>query len=128
MADKNFRLSEDQVQELAPGHGAGFATDRIMVDGIQVSYCYREKPDFEEDSGWRFFAGDEDQAYIDNPENIGLYDINVIANYDPDIIPLLDADIESTFERDTEGDFVQLIFEDDSKDDATEEDRDEHGA
>ena len=106
---KPFRLSAEQIRPLAPGHGACFATDRITVDGEPVRYMYREAPDNDVDSGWRFLAGTEDQAYLDDSANIGLYDVNTIANYDPDIIPLLDAPEGSAFERRIEhGAFVPV--------------------
>jgi hypothetical protein len=60
---------------------------------------YRERPDRPEDSGWWFFAGDEDQAYIDDPKNTGVYAVNTIANYDPDIIPYLKTPYPCAFEK-----------------------------
>jgi hypothetical protein len=60
---------------------------------------YRERPDFEEDSGWRFMSGLESDEYLNDPDNLAIYDVNTIANYDPDIIPFLDAPIGSAFER-----------------------------
>jgi hypothetical protein len=71
----------------------------ITVDGCKVGYMYREEPDNDVDSGWRFLAGKESQAYMDDPRNHGVYDVNTIANYDSDIILLLDAPIGSAFER-----------------------------
>jgi hypothetical protein len=62
----------------------------ITVDGMPVRYMYREKPDNDLDSGWRFFAGSETDEYVEIPENCGIYDVNTIANYDPDIIPHLE--------------------------------------
>ena len=32
----------------------------------KVGYCYREKPDGDWDSGWRFTAGDESEEYMDD--------------------------------------------------------------
>ena len=52
---------------------------------------YREIPERDGDSGWRFFAGDESQDYVDDPEHLGLYDVNTVANCDPDIIPYVDV-------------------------------------
>ena len=66
---------------------------------------YREKADRPEDSGWRFFSGEETQEYIDDPNNTMIYDVNTIANYDPAIIPLLDAPTGSAFGRDGD-DFI----------------------
>ena len=60
-------------------------TSRITVEGYKVGYCYREKPDGGWDSGWRFTAGDESEAYMDDPNNAGIYKLNTICNDDPDI-------------------------------------------
>ncbi len=79
--------------------GYCIATDRITVDGEKVGYMYREQPDDSSDSGWRFFAGDESQDYINNPDNISIYDVNTIANYDPSIIKYLDSDIGVELEK-----------------------------
>lgn len=97
--DKAFKLAASEIQRLVPDMGACFATDRITVDGAQVGYMYREAPDFPEDSGWRFCAGDESDAYMDEPDNHGLYAVNTIANYDREIIPLLEAAAGSAFVR-----------------------------
>ena len=97
MADKKFKLTKEQIRPLATGRGACFATDRITADGAPVGYAYREEPDNEVDSGWRFMAGDEPQEYMDDPDKLGLYDVNTIANCDPDIVPLLDAPTGSAF-------------------------------
>ena len=59
MKKKTYALRADQIKPLAEGHGACFATDRITVDGKKVGYMYREDPDEDVDSGWRFMAGDE---------------------------------------------------------------------
>ena len=102
MADptkKPFRLREDQIRPIAEGHGACFATDMITCEGRKVAFMYRESPDEEIDSGWRFMSGFESDEYMDNPGNNAVYDVNTIANYDPDIIPFLDAPIGSAFER-----------------------------
>lgn len=60
---------------------------------------YRERPDNDTDSGWRFFSGDENQEYADNPDNFALYNVNTIANYDIWIILYLDAPHGSAFGR-----------------------------
>lgn len=63
---------------------------------------YREQPDDPNDSGWRFFCGDEDQEYADSPNNIGIYDINTILEIDDSILPLLYSPSGAAFERDDE--------------------------
>lgn len=108
MPHKKFRLEAHQFKSIAVGYGACIASDRITVDGVPVGYCYREEPDIEVDSGWRFLAGDESQEYADNPENLALYDINTIANYDPSITEVLDAPMGSAFERNQAGRLVAV--------------------
>jgi hypothetical protein len=99
---KVFARTAEPIHLLAEGHGACFETDEIPVKGRRVGYAYREPPDRLEDSGWRFSAGDESDAYMDDSENHGLYDVNTVANYDPEIIPLLEPGIGAAFVRDPE--------------------------
>jgi hypothetical protein len=99
MPPKTFRLSAEQIRILAPNRGSCFASDLITVSGERVGFMYREAPEDDLDSGWRFLAGSESQEYIDDPGNLAVYDVNTIANYDPDIIPHLDAPAGSAFER-----------------------------
>lgn len=102
MPDKKYKLSADQIETLVEGMGASIATDRITVDGCPVGYMYREPPDHQQDSGWRFFAGDESQEYNDDAGNLGLYSVNTIVNYDRDILPFVRASIGSAFAREGE--------------------------
>jgi len=97
--DKNFKLSTDEIKPLVEGMGACFATDMITIEGKPVLYMYREVPDNEIDSGWRFMSGYENDEYMDNPDNHAIYDVNTIANYDPSIIPYLDAVVGLAFEK-----------------------------
>jgi hypothetical protein len=103
-----YAIPAEQIKPLAEGHGACFATKMITVGDRGVGYMYREQPDSEADSGWRFFSGHESQDYVDNPDNTQIYDVNTIANYDPDIIPFLEAPPGTSYERDERGEFVQV--------------------
>lgn len=97
MTQKSFFLPKEKIQELTPKMGGCLATDRIMVDGQKIGYMYREAPDNDVDSGWRFFCGDESDEYIDNPQNVGVYEVNSVANYDPDIVPYLQTPAPCAF-------------------------------
>ncbi len=106
---KNFKLSAHEIMPLAKGHGACIATDKITVEGFPVRFMYREEPDFDVDSGWRFLSGLESPEYMDDADKHGVYDCNTIANYDPSIIPFLEAPIGSVFEKRAESDrFVEV--------------------
>ncbi len=105
--NKKFSLPKEDIKDLVKDKGACFATDEITVKGRKVGYMYKEKPDNQTDSGWRFMAGDETEEYMDNAENMAIYDVNTIANYDQEIIPLLDSPIGSAFARDNSGKLVE---------------------
>lgn len=107
---KEYAIPRSMIEDILnfDGPAGCFATDRILVDGAKVGYMYREKPeDYEQDSGWRFMAGDEDQSYMDDPNNMGIYHLNTICNYDKDIIPLLNSPYGTAFARNKRGKFVK---------------------
>lgn len=83
--------------------GYALAPKRLVENRLKVCYMYREMPDNGQDSGWRFFSGDESDEYVNDPDNIALYDINTIAAIDPDIVPHLNSPAGSAFERDAAG-------------------------
>ena len=122
--NRNYHVKAEDVKHLLPdweGADGCIATNRITVEGCKVGYCYREKPDGDWDSGWRFTAGDESEEYMDDPNNAGIYKLNTICNDDPDIIPLLNTPAPCAFERDENGVFQQIK---DWKPDEDEEDPD----
>ncbi len=111
MVEKKFFKAAEDMKEVAPDYGACFATDLITVDGHPVGFMYREDPDNEIDSGWRFLAGFESEEYMDDDANMGIYDVNTIANYDPAIIDLLDSAVGTAFERAADSDsFVKVTY------------------
>ena len=103
---KPFLIPASAIRDIATGYGACFASDQITVEGQQVGFMYREKPDNNFDSGWRFLSGHETQEYLDDPDNLSIYDVNTIANYDAQIVAYLSAPIGSAFSRSSSGDFV----------------------
>ena len=88
------------------GPSGCFATDHITVLGKPVGWCYREEPSKGmPDSGWRFFSGEEDDHYVNDPSHTEVYHLNTICNYSPDILPLLDAPVGTAFMRGRDGKF-----------------------
>ena len=109
--NRDYHVKAEDVKSLLPdwkGADGCIATNRITVEGRKVGYCYREEPDGGWDSGWRFTAGDESEAYMDDPNNAGIYKLNTICNDDPDIISLLHTPAPCAFERDESGVFQQI--------------------
>ena len=83
-------------------NGYVFASKRLVEQKRKVRFMYRETPDKAYDRGWRFFSGDETEEYVNDPENIGIYDIQTITEIDPDVLPLLESPVGSMFEREEE--------------------------
>lgn len=81
--------------------GYVLAPKALVNEKKKVRFMYREDPDNKDDSGWRFFSGDEDQEDVDNPENVGIYDIKTIIAVDPDIVKYLDSPYFSAFEKES---------------------------
>ena len=116
LPSKRFAIPMEEMRELYQGEGPQgcIATDRILVDGCPVGWCYREEPEAKDrdwDSGWRFTAGDEGQDYMDDPARSGVYALNTLCNYDPDIIPLLDSDPGTAWSRGADGIFRPELYQ-----------------
>lgn len=79
--------------------GICVATNKVMLDGMKVGFMYREDADEDIDSGWRFFSGTEDQAYVDDPENSGIYDVESVLLHDPAIKSYLKLPVGTEMER-----------------------------
>lgn len=105
---KDYKLKKEEIIQLIELKGGCIASDRITIDGLQIGYMYRENPSNETDSGWRFFAGNEDETYTNNPDNFSIFDLNTICNYDKTIIPYLNSAIGTSFEKENNG-FKQIV-------------------
>ncbi len=70
------------------------ANKKITEEGWKAGYMERNKPFNEEDSGWAFFAGNEDDKYISDYRNIELISVgNVWQQLDSDILKYIDMPI-----------------------------------
>ena len=91
---------ENLIEWNEPNGEGCVVSDRITKDGFKVGYMYREEPDAQNpDSGWRFMAGNEDDEYMNDPNNHHIFAINTICNYDKDIIPYLHSQIGCCYIR-----------------------------
>lgn len=97
VTQKKLAIDPSQVQNLLDDdemHLTCICSDRVLCDGYRVSVMIRDVPANDLDSGWRFFAGDEDQAYMESNagyDNFGVVPLNLVCNYSQDIISYLDA-------------------------------------
>lgn len=97
-----------QLLEWNEPNGEGcIVSDKITKEGWKVGFMYREEPATSNpDSGWRFFKGDEDEEYSNNPNNHHVFALNTICNYDCDIIPYLHSAVGTYLLRTEEGTFI----------------------
>ena len=91
------------AEQIPADFGYVFASKMLVDTQRKVRFMYREESSGA-DSGWRFFCGDESQAYTDNPDNIAIYDIKTILAVDNTIYPHLSAPVNVAFEREDEKD------------------------
>lgn len=94
-----FKLKKEDIKRLIDMKGSCIVSNKITVEGEKIGYMYREKPSNEVDTGWRFFSGNEDDDYTNNPDNFNVFDINTICNYDDTIIPYLNSEINISYEK-----------------------------
>ncbi len=94
-----YKLKPEEVKELIPHKLYCYASDMVTVDGLPVGYMHKERPEDEDDSGWRFYSGTETEEYVDNEYHFMMFDLNYIANCDPAIIPYLKQKIGTELER-----------------------------
>lgn len=99
--DKIFKIKPEDLKQIIKDERGCLATDKITVEGMKVGFMYRDRPDedIENDSGWRFFSGTEEQDWVDDINNSEILSINTIANYDPAILPYLKSKVGSEWER-----------------------------
>ena len=78
-----------------------FVSNRALeVD--HIGYCYRDFPETNIDSGWRFLYGDEDEEYLDNPTNVATVYPEEMLSLNPALEVVLSAPVNSEFEWDDE--------------------------
>ena len=85
-----------------------FVTNNILYDGQPVGYLYREEPEYEDDSGWRFTTGTETDEYMDDSNNSSYVSIGAVLREDDSLVDLLDREAGVAFVKDEEGNFIEL--------------------
>lgn len=91
--------------------GLCFVTKRVLEDGAPVGYLYREEPDNDDDSGWRFTANDESDAYVNDSANVALVSLGAVLSVHDRYIGLLDSPAGSAFAFDHDTQHFMAIDE-----------------
>ncbi len=85
-----------------------FVTNNILYDGQPVGYLYREEPDNNDDSGWRFTTGNETDEYMDNSDNLSFVSLGAVLREDDSCLLLLEREAGVAFVKDDKGNFIEL--------------------
>ena len=84
-----------------------YVTKKLLEENKKVGFAYREEPDNETDSGWRFFTGEENQEYVDNPNNITNISIDEMIEKDESIKTVLNSEYKTAYEKNN-SEFIKL--------------------
>lgn len=97
----NIQLDEDwddpSIKEFDDMQKYAFISQKA-IDNNYVGFCYREHSEIKIDSGWRFLYGDEDEDFLDNPDNVIVQDLIDIIDWKPELKDVLSARFGSEFE------------------------------
>ena len=93
----------DLIKPLIKPMGFCIISCKIIDESEPVGYMYRERAGEDEDSGWRFLSGTENEEYTDDEDNYKVVDVNIVANFEPAIIPHLNSKVDTEFERSEDG-------------------------
>lgn len=74
-------------------------TRQCLTPGSGVRWMYREAPTREEDSGWRLFTGEEDNAYLSDPKNTAIMNVYDLIDRDPTLLEPFKGAVGTAFER-----------------------------
>ena len=76
-----------------------YLSKKVLDENWKVGYMYRSEPLNEQDSGWAFMAGNEDDEYNNDSKNIALVSIGEISQLDPDILKYIDNPVGTNLIR-----------------------------
>ena len=96
-------LTPDDPGYLTVGEQSALVSALVLEAGRRACWAYREGADRPEDSGWRLFRGDEDDAFVDDAGNIRICNVYWLADRDPTLLQIFSADAGCAFERAEEG-------------------------
>lgn len=78
---------------------------KIREGGWKIGYGRRDEPTSERDSGWFFCAGDEDDEYINNTDNLELWLVNSVLMFEPALSEFITAPYDTSVVRVKSGGF-----------------------
>lgn len=93
------------AQALSSALDRCIATNTVAKQNRARRLPLPRSPVFENDSGWRFFSGDETDEYTDDPDNFSIVSLADIAKTNPETAALLSQPEGSAWELAEDGTF-----------------------
>ena len=85
----------------------GYVSKRIFDEGWKVGYMCRDEATRENDSGWAFMVGNEDEEYINNAQNIQVVSIYSLMQYDSAIAKYITMPVGTRLVRVSSNEFEE---------------------
>ena len=98
LSKKKKKQNEKNFENFPPIGGL-MVSKMIVEENKKPRFMYREKGICAEDSGWRIFSGYEPEGYVDDPQNIKIYNPATILKIDSSIEKILLKGVGSVYER-----------------------------
>lgn len=110
--DKQIKEFQDSKQHMEPIKNrmkllnqTAYLSKKILEERWKVGYMRRDKPINENDSGWSFLAGNEDEEYYNDYKNIALVSVQDVYQLDPDIWNYIDNPVGTELIRISSNEF-----------------------
>lgn len=107
---------DDMIERKALLGKVAYVSKKILDEGWKIGYMCRDEAIRENDSGWSFMAGNEDEEYIKDYHNIQLMSIHSVMQYDGAIWKYINSPVgtrlvrvsSQEFEEDCEGKAIYM--------------------
>lgn len=96
---------QDMMQRRDMMSQFAYVSKKILDEGWKVGYMTRDEAARDNDSGWCFMAGNEDDAYTDDYRNIAIVSIAYVTKLDPDVMAHITAPAGTALIRVSEDSF-----------------------
>lgn len=110
--DKKITEFQDSEQYMEPTKNrlkllnkTAYLSKKILEEGWKIGYMRRDKPVNENDSGWSFMAGNEDDEYYNDYKNIALVSVQEVYQLDPDILEYIENPVGTALIRISSNEF-----------------------
>lgn len=102
----NRRYYEKMIRRMSIVNQRAYVSRIVLDDNRTVGYMSRDEPLDDQDSGWSFMAGIEDETYTDDPQNGALALVSEVCRMDPAVWKFIDAPVGSGFIRISPEEFI----------------------